>query len=78
MPTWLAALVAVAAITAVYFFCIRPMRNGNCAMSGGSVRDPELDRQIADLREELRVLRAQDSLESGQVSSDPPRPRSES
>jgi hypothetical protein len=77
MPTWLAALVAVAAITAVYFFCIRPMRSGNCAMSGGSAENAELDRQIADLREELRVLRAQDSLESGHVPTQPPKPRSD-
>lgn len=73
MPTWVAALIAVAAITAVYFFCIRPMRSGNCAMSGGS-GDAELARQIADLREELRVLRAEDSLASGRVPNDPPRP----
>ncbi len=77
MPTWVAALIAVAAITAVYFFCIRPMRSGNCAMSGGSAEDAELARQIADLREELRVLRAEDSLASGRVPTDPPKPGSD-
>jgi hypothetical protein len=71
MPTWLAAVIALAAVTAVYFFCIRPMRSGGCAMSGAG-EDPELARQIADLREELRVLRAQDALESGQVAGDDP------
>jgi hypothetical protein len=74
MPTWLTAVVAVAAIGAVYFFCMRPMRRGNCAMTGGSAQDPELARQIADLREELRVLRAEDALESGQVRTDRPGP----
>ncbi|WP_219418107.1 hypothetical protein [Pseudonocardia nigra] len=74
MPTWLAAVVAGAAITAVYLFCMRPMRRGNCAMTGGSRQDPELARQIADLREELRVLRAEDALESGQVRTDRPGP----
>ncbi|MGH3775962.1 MAG: hypothetical protein ACRDRR_09550 [Pseudonocardiaceae bacterium] len=74
MPTWVAALIAVAAITAVYFFCIRPMRNGSCAMSGAHEHDAELDRQIAELREEVRVLRAQDALESGRVPTDRPAP----
>lgn len=72
MPTWLAALVALAAVTAVYFFCIRPMRRGGCAM-GTQRPDPELQRQIADLREELRVLRAEDALASGPASPGPPR-----
>lgn len=66
MATWLAALIAVGAIAATYFFCIRPMRSGGCAMSG-SQQERELARQIADLREEVRVLRAADSLESGRV-----------
>lgn len=72
MPTWLAALVALAAITVVYFCCVRPMRNGHCGMAG-SREDPELARQVADLREELRVLRAEDALGSAQVPGDPPR-----
>ncbi|GAA3845310.1 hypothetical protein [Amycolatopsis tucumanensis] len=67
MSTWVAALIAVAAVTVTYFTCIRPMRrgDGHCAGSG---ENPELDRQIAELREEVRVLRAQDSLDAGQVS----------
>lgn len=74
MPIWFSAFVAVAAITAVYFFCIRPMLRGNCAMTSTSKHDPELDRQIADLREDLRVLRAEDSLESGHVAVHRPTP----
>ncbi|SFB62580.1 hypothetical protein SAMN05216266_13115 [Amycolatopsis marina] len=74
MPTWFSAFVAVAAITAVYFFCIRPMRKGNCAMMPGSKQDTDLDRQIADLQEELRVLRAEDSLESGRLPRRPAPP----
>jgi hypothetical protein len=78
MPTWLAAITALAAVTAVYVFCIRPMRSGGCAMRGAR-QDPELARQIADLREELRVLRAQDALASGLlVRNDPPRPGGDS
>lgn len=72
MPTWVAALIALAAIAAVYFFCMRPMRKGTCAMSGSAVpgdqeaeraNDAELARQIAGLREEVRVLRAQRTVD---------------
>jgi hypothetical protein len=77
MSTWVAALVALASVTAVYFFCIRPMRSGGCGMSAGSRDDVELDRQIADLREELRVLRAQDALEVGRGPTDRPVPPAE-
>lgn len=76
MVTWLAALIAVAAITATYFFCVRPMLRGrgHCATTGDSVPDTEVDRQVADLREELRALRAQDALDSGRVPSSKPTP----
>lgn len=77
MSTLVAALIAIGAITAVYFFCLRPMRRGGCGMMGGSQRGAELDRQIADLREELRVLRAKDSLDSGQVPIKRPSPPSD-
>lgn len=53
MSTWVAALVAAAAITLTYMFCVRPMMRGRAAHS--STDDPE----IVQLREELRVLRAQ-------------------
>lgn len=79
MSTLVAALVAAGAVTAVYFFCLRPMRRGTCEMTGGSQeQDAELDRQIADLREELRVLRAQDALDSGQIPISRPNPPAES
>lgn len=84
MSTWLAFLIAAAAITATYFFCIRPMRRGQCGMAmGDDQRDEKRTREIADLREELRILRAEDSLGSGPARkqgetpapSDDPRPR---
>jgi len=56
--TWPAALVAAAAIVLTYLFCVRPM-------SRGRVRRPESgseEQTIAELREELRVLRAQRSF----------------
>lgn len=66
MSTLVAALVAVGVVTAVYFFCLRPMRRGHCGMMAAQ-QDAELDRQIAELREEVRVLRAQDSLDAGKA-----------
>lgn len=78
MSTLVTALVALGVITAVYFFCLRPMRRGDCGAMGGSRQDAELDRQLADLREELRVLRAQDSLDSGRVPTSRPGPSADS
>ncbi|MDQ2708699.1 MAG: hypothetical protein M3Z25_14125 [Actinomycetota bacterium] len=71
MSTWLAAAIAIAAIAATYFFCIRPhLRGQGCGAAGStSAQDAELDRQLGELREELRVLHAQDRLDSGQVPS---------
>ncbi len=76
MPTALAAVIAVAAIGATYLFCVRPMLRGrgHCAPSAGPGPDAEVDRQVAALREELRVLRAQDSLVSGRGSGAAPSP----
>jgi hypothetical protein len=43
MPTWLAGLIAAAAITVTYFSCVRPHLSGRgCAGSGSSV-DADLD-----------------------------------
>jgi len=73
MSVWIAAAIAFAAITATYFSCVRPhLRNkGGCGMAGGTAAcsDAELDHQVAELREELRVLRAQDALDTGRVST---------
>jgi hypothetical protein len=55
MSTWFAALLAVAAITATYFLCVRPMLRGggHWATLGKSVQGTELDRQIVEFREEM-------------------------
>jgi hypothetical protein len=68
MTTLTAGLIAAAIIIAVYFFCIRPMRRGNCTSNSDTAGDVQLDQQVADLREELRVLRAQETLDRGGVS----------
>jgi hypothetical protein len=80
MPVWIAGLIALGAITATYFSCVRPhLRNrGDCGMTGSPAQgDAELDRQVAELREELRVLRAQDALDSGRVPTSKPAPPTE-
>lgn len=61
MPTWAVALVAIAAVVVTYFSCVRPMLRGHgqCGAPGGS---PDLDRQIAELRDEVRVLGAEDAI----------------
>jgi hypothetical protein len=75
MSVWIAGLIALGAITATYFSCVRPhLRNrGGCRMTG----DAELDRQVAELREELRTLRAQDALDSNRVPTSEPVPPTE-
>lgn len=63
MDTLLLAAVAAASLAATWFFCLRPTRQGRCAMSGGAGGgDPELRREIAELAEQVRMLRAQDAL----------------
>lgn len=52
--------------TAVYVFCLRPMRRGRCGVTA-SRQDAELDRQIAELRDELRILRAPATLNRDQA-----------
>jgi len=71
MSTWVAALIATAAVTVTYFSCLRPMLRGrgHCAMTDkDAAHRTELDRHVAELREELRVLRAENSLNGGRVS----------
>lgn len=74
MSTWVAAAIAVAAILATYFFCVRPAIRGRCAMSASPGLGAENERQLADLREEVRVLRAQDFLDGGRLHKRRPTP----
>lgn len=62
MPVWVAAAIALAAVT--YFSCIRPhLRGSGCGMTG-SGQSTDTGPQIAELREDLQVLRAQDALDA--------------
>lgn len=73
MSTWTAALVAVAAIGLTYLLCVRPMMRGrgHCGMPAGASHDSEgagvTKREIAELREDLRILRAQDQVRRQQA-----------
>lgn len=78
MSTWLAAGVALAAIAATYFCCVRPAMRGQCAASRADTgsASAELDRQLGELREEVRVLHAQDLLDANSnTDQTPPGPR---
>jgi hypothetical protein len=59
MSSWVAALVAAAAFTLSYVFCVRPMMHAKG--KGQEVALAAEDPEIADLRAELRALRAHDS-----------------
>jgi hypothetical protein len=76
MPTWFAAVIALAAITVTYLFCVRPMLRGRCATTATdtALDERETDRQLGELREEVRILRAQDALGAGQPPSGTPGP----
>ena len=59
MSTWLAVLVAAAAFTLTYVFCVRPMMRGRA--KGKEVALATEDPEIVELRKELRALQAQES-----------------
>lgn len=61
MSTWLAAALAAAAVTLTYVCCIRPMRRGSCRMGA---KPAGVERELAELRAQLRSLREQDGTES--------------
>ncbi|WP_137121301.1 hypothetical protein [Segeticoccus rhizosphaerae] len=70
MSTAIALLIFLASVGAVYFLCVRPMRKAQCAMSGtesGNRRHEDgsdIGRQIADLREEIRILQVDDGVQA--------------
>ncbi|WP_026533627.1 hypothetical protein [Arthrobacter sp. H14] len=58
-----AALGLLLSLTVTYFFCLRPMRQGRCAMVGNTLANEQSVRrdeaEIARLREEVAVLRGE-------------------
>ena len=57
MPTYLPAVVAVAAIALTYLFCIRPMRRGNTCFHRTSHGHDARDLELKRIRAELELLR---------------------
>jgi hypothetical protein len=59
MPTWLAGLIAVAAIIVTYYSCMRPhLRRRGCARGASSAQDADPDARdaAASRRSELRLF----------------------
>lgn len=61
ISTGLAAAFLVASIALTYFFCLRPMKRGRCAMMSGmpASTPPGRDAEIAKLRQEIDELKRQ-------------------
>lgn len=66
MTEWaLPVAVLVASLSATYFFCLRPMQRGNCAMgpqarNAGSGETPSAQAtELAQLREQVQALKTQ-------------------
>ena len=57
MGQWAAGALAVAAVVATYLSCVRPHRHGSmCCMRRAASSADDLDREVAELREEVRRL----------------------
>jgi hypothetical protein len=52
-----AIAVFAAAATLTYFFCIRPMRRGQCGMAGTTDADHQRRQELESLRQEIDELR---------------------
>ena len=63
-----ALIVLLLSLGATYFFCIRPMRKGNCAMgqmasgTGAACQDPAAAEEVARLKAEITALRTQSTM----------------
>ena len=64
---WLPATVAAAAVTFTYFFCVRPMRRGQCGMTSS---ENQLDKELAEARSALARITA-DEHASAKTAGDP-------
>ncbi|MCO4239210.1 hypothetical protein [Pseudarthrobacter raffinosi] len=66
--TVIALMVLLLSLGATYFFCVRPMRKGSCAMgqtvsgSGTACQDPAAAEEAARLKAEITALRTQSAM----------------
>lgn len=62
ISTGIAAAILAASAAFTYFFCLRPMKRGRCAMTSCMPTRPSMSREaeIAQLRQEIQELRRQD------------------
>ncbi|GAA1439367.1 hypothetical protein [Nocardiopsis tropica] len=69
METLLPLAAVAVAFTATYFFCIRPMRRGHCAMGRAPQQEGErlqdLEHELRAAREEVQELRRQQARSAG-------------
>ncbi|MGW8437908.1 hypothetical protein ACWGKS_22405 [Nocardiopsis sp. NPDC055879] len=69
METLLPLAAVAVAFTATYFFCMRPMRRGQCAMGRAPQQESErlqgMEQQLRAAREELQELRRQQARSTG-------------
>jgi hypothetical protein len=64
---WLASVVAVVAIAMTYLICVRPHLRGRRTGVESQSENQAVDRQLADLRDDLRALRDHNALDGGRV-----------
>jgi hypothetical protein len=61
MSSWLASVVAVVAIAMTYLICVRPHLPGRRTGVESRSEYQDVDRQLADLRDDLGPLRDHDA-----------------
>ncbi|MGK7223456.1 hypothetical protein ACSNO4_11755 [Kocuria flava] len=59
ISTGIAAAILAASVIFTYFFCLRPMKRGQCAMTSCMPTSKPMSREaeIAQLRQEIQDLR---------------------
>lgn len=65
--SWLALLVATVAIAMTYLVCVTPHLLGRRTGVESQSKNQLADRQLADLRDDLRALRDDDALDGGRT-----------
>ena len=73
MSSWLASVVAVVAIAMTDLICVRRHLPGRRSGIESRSENQAVERQLANLRDDLRALRDHDALDGGRMpDSNPP------